>query len=238
MVLSPGEPLLREYWRQFGAESEYRVYMSELKLFSPLVTTRKGDRVVGAIRRAENNDGALVLLPWLDFDREDFYVAEEVAEEEDDTGYAWTSAAMEWGRRYFETLKSLDDALKFRDNRTPTPQWAQSDTCKTSQELTLSEALGENSGPDCGPSSPRGPKRNAKIARAASLTSLLFEQGHELEGAVLQAMSLMGFEANSYRDADSEFDAVLECPRGTMHRRGGGSRQQSDRHRQDETARS
>ena len=27
-------------------------------------------------------------------------------------------------------------------------------------------------------------------------------------------MSLMGFEANSYRDADSEFDAVLECPEG------------------------
>lgn len=209
MTVNRGQSILGDYWQQFGAESRYRVYMTELNDFSPLVTTRHGDRVVGAVHRPENGDGALVLLPWISMDREEFtYPPDEY--DADDT---WTPAAIEWGRRYFETLRSLDDALKFRDSRTPTPLWAQSDAFKTGQEITLSEELGEI---EARITKLNGKKEEteARIASAASLTSLLFEQGHELEGAVLQAMSLMGFEANSYRDADSEFDAVLECPEG------------------------
>ena len=209
MALNHGQSILGDYWQQFGAESRYLVHMTELDGFDPLVITRHGDRVVGAIRRADNGTGALVALPWISMDREEFtYIPDEY--DADDT---WTPAAIEWGRRYFETLSSLDDALKFRDSRTPTPLWAQSDAFKTSQELTLSEELGEIQGRIKGLVTKRA-ETEAKIARAASLTSLLFEQGHDLEGAVLQAMSLMGFEANSYRDADSEFDAVLECPEG------------------------
>ena len=209
MTLSRGQSILGDYWQQFGAESRYLVHMTELDDFSPLVTTRHGDRVVGAVHRAENGDGALVLLPWLDFNREEFaYVPDEY-----DDSYTWSHEAVEWGRRYFETLSSLDDALKFRDSRTPTPLWAQSDAFKTGQEITLSEELGEI---EARITKLNGKKEEteARIASAASLKSLVFEQGHELEGAVLQAMSLMGFEANSYRDADSEFDAVLECPEG------------------------
>ncbi len=212
MTVNRGQSILSDYWQQFGAESRYRVFITELDDFSPLVTTRHGDRVVGAVHRAENGHGALILLPWLNLDREEFLGDTYVADE-DDTGYSWTSTATKWGRRYFETLESIDDAIKFNDSRTPAPQWAQSDTFKTSQELTLSEALGEIQGRITGLVTKRA-ETEAKIARAASLTSLLFEQGHELEGAVLQAMSLMGFEANSYRDANSEFDAVLECPEG------------------------
>ena len=104
MVLSPGEPLLREYWRQFGAESRYRVYMTELKLFSPLVTTRHGDRVVGAIHRAENNDGALVLLPWISTWIEKNSTYPPDGRSTTLTLTTWTPAAIEWGRRYFETL--------------------------------------------------------------------------------------------------------------------------------------
>ena len=209
MTLSRGQSILGDYWQQFGAESRYLVHMAELNDFDPLVVTRHGDRVVGAIHRAENGSGALVALPWISLDREEFaYIRDE-----SDNGDTWSNVAVEWGRRYFETLRSLDDALKFRDSRTPTPLWAQSDAFKTGQEITLSEELGEIQGRITGLVTKRA-ETEAKIARVASLTSLLFEQGHELEGAVLQAMSLMGFEANSYRDADSEFDAVLECPEG------------------------
>ena len=209
MTLNHGQSILGDYWQQFGAESRYLVHMTELDGFDPLVITRHGDRVVGAVHRAENGDGALVLLPWLDFDREEFAYAPD----EHDGSYTWSHEAVEWGRRYFETLSSLDDALKFRDSRTPTPLWAQSDAFKTSQEIALSGQLGEIEARITRLNSKKE-ETEARIASAASLTWLLFEQGHELEGAVLQAMSLMGFEANSYRDADSEFDAVLECTEG------------------------
>ena len=209
MTLNQGQSILGDYWQQFGAESRYLVHMTELNDFDPIVVTRHGDRVVGAIHRAENGSGALVALPWISLDREEFaYVPDGY-----DDSYTWSHEAVEWGRRYFETLSSLDDALKFRDSRTPTPLWAQSDAFKTGQEITLSEELGGIEARITRLNSKKE-ETEARIASAASLKSLVFEQGHELEGAVLQAMSLMGFEANSYRDADSEFDAVLECPEG------------------------
>ena len=53
-----------------------------------------------------------------------------------------------------------------------------------------------------------------ELANAGSFKALLFEQGRALEAAVLEAMRLLGFMANNYRDSDSEFDVILDCPEG------------------------
>ena len=34
MVLTPGENILREYWRQFAPQSQYRVYMERFCFIS------------------------------------------------------------------------------------------------------------------------------------------------------------------------------------------------------------
>jgi hypothetical protein len=49
---------------------------------------------------------------------------------------------------------------------------------------------------------------------AGNLRGLLYETGHPLEGAVLEALRLLGFTAEGYRDLDSDFDAVFVDPEG------------------------
>ena len=70
MLLSPTESVLNDYWRQFGEESQYRVYISESNGYQALVTTRRGQRVVGAIHRTTNG-GKLLALPLVDFAKDE-----------------------------------------------------------------------------------------------------------------------------------------------------------------------
>jgi len=50
--------------------------------------------------------------------------------------------------------------------------------------------------------------------QAGSLRRLLYEQGEPLEEAILEALRLMGFTAEGYKDGESEFDAVFTSPEG------------------------
>ena len=211
MTLSPYEHLLREYWQHFGVESQYRVHLEASEQFKPLVTTRNGGRVVGYIARAKGG-GALIALPWIDFDREGTF-SEDYEDEGGETDYKWTSEAIEWGKRYFETLVSLDSGLRRQNDKTHTPQWADDESYTTKQETALSEQLLQVQGEI---SDLEKTREEVEIQRsnAGSLKALLFEQGHPLENAVLEAMRLIGFEADRYRGSDSEFDVVMECLEG------------------------
>lgn len=211
MILASGESLLREYWRQFGNESQYRVYMENLHPFKPLVISSRGGRVVGGIYRNEGA-GALVALPWLDLYRDELCERIRMPQNEDPE-FTWKTAGEEWGRRYINALVALDDVFQTPGHATPIPSWAQNDSFKTAKEIELSQTLlaieSERS-----TLNQRHEKLKEDMGEATSLKALLFEQGRALEKAVREAMSLMGFKASTYRDSDSEFDAVLECPEG------------------------
>jgi hypothetical protein len=64
--------VLTPYWSQFGNVSEYKVLLT-LDRRHVCLTTKHGDRPVGAIYRSESSSGALVLLPDIDFHPKDFY---------------------------------------------------------------------------------------------------------------------------------------------------------------------
>ena len=211
MILHPNENILREYWEQFGGVSEYRVRIEKSKLFRPLISTRYGSSAVGAIFRAKSG-GALVALPWIDF-----YDQKFIDEEREDNGggeeSTWTSEAIEWGEKYSKTLESLDETIRSQRKATPIPQWVRDEKFMTNQETVLAEELLQIQSK----MSDLRKKQEEIEAQAESLGSLkrlLFEQGHALEDAILEVMRLMGFRADRYRDSDSEFDAVLECPEG------------------------
>lgn len=213
MRLHPDKNLLRGYWQQFGNESEYHVHMEESDSFRPVVVTRHGGRIVGGIFRYKNG-GALVALPWINFDREEFYDEGQRAEDDDvDEEWTWTPKAIEWGKKYLKALESLDKTIRSQSETTPVPQWAQDDKFRTNQEIALSEEFVQIQTKISDLEKKREEVRE-KLADAGFLKGLLFEQGHALENAILEAMRLMGFVADTYRDSDSEFDAVLECPEG------------------------
>ena len=128
------------------------------------------------------------------------------------TEYHWTPKALEWGQRYLEALVSLDSTIKRQNQETPIPQWVLADFYATKRESELTEKLLGVQG-EISELEKKREDYEIQIADAGWLKALLYEQGHALEGAVLQAMRLLGFEASNFRDSDSEFDAVLECQR-------------------------
>ena len=217
MRLHPSEDLLKEYWQQFGDESEYHVHIEESNSLRPLVVTRQGGRIVGAIFRTKSG-GALVALPWINFYKEEFITEKEEEEDEEEEEevedtLTWTPKAVGWGQKYLRALESLEKAIRSQGETTPVPRWAQDDKFRTNQEIALSEELAQMQ-TKISDLERKREKVKEKLADAGFLKGLLFEQGHALENAILEAMRLMGFVANTYRDSDSEFDAVLECPEG------------------------
>ena len=217
MVLCPGEQILREYWHHFGRESSYQVHIAESKTAKSLVVARHGRRVVGAMIRTKGG-GTLVALPWIEFFRDEFLA--DAADEDDGDGESseaggldWTPQAIEWGTRYFGCLESLDAVVRQRREMTPMPSWARDQGLRTKRETGLSEELLQIQSriSDLQKSSDEIEER---LEEAGSLKKLLFGQGPELESAILEAMTLMGFAASRYRSSDSEFDVVLECNEG------------------------
>ena len=212
MKLLPGNPLLRDYWEKFAEDSHYRVYIENSDTVNSLVATRDGSRVVGAMFRTESG-GALVALPWIDFDRDNFVVEDEEDTDEDTDELVWTPAAQEWGRRFVGTLESLDNSIKAEHEVILAPQWVLDDAFKTNLEVQLTNKRSQLE-QEIAYREAQLLEIGQQLTAAGSLKPLLFEQGRPLEKAVLQAMKLMGFEATNYRDSDSEFDAVLVCPEG------------------------
>lgn len=208
MKLHPNGELLREYWQLFGSESEYLVRIDASKLLKPLLVTRSGNRTVGAVLRTEAG-GALVALPWIDFDRKCF-VSEK---DENEDSQTWTPEALLWGKRYFNALECLDRALRSQNQTTPIPNWAQEDKFKTSQEVALYETLAKIQ-TEITTLEKNREEVKKELTDASILKGLLYEKGNALENAVLEAMRLMGFDATHYRDSDSEFDVVLESSEG------------------------
>lgn len=204
------DSVLKEYWHQFGQASEYRVYMESSDAFRSLVITQHGNRVVGGLLRCKSG-GALMALPWIDMHRDDFYAEKE--DERDNVEWIWTAEAIEWGGKYFATLDSLNEAIKGGAGKTPTPQWLNDQKFMTKQEIALSEEFLQIQSEISHLEGKREQVRQ-QMASAGSLKGLLYEQGHALESAIFEAMKLMDFVAKPFRDSDSEFDVVLECPEG------------------------
>ena len=223
-ALHPGESILRDYWRNFGQFSSYKVFIEKSNLIRPLVVTRNGNQIVGAIIQTKGG-GALVLLPWIDLYREEFFSQgwDEISEaaelgydfddEDIDDEEMWTPKAKKWGKKFLDSLESLDKRLRSNREITPVPQWAQDDRFRTTQEVVLSEQLLKIQS-RISELEKEQVTVEEDLVGVGYLKPLLYEQGHILEQSVLSAMELMGFEANSYRDSESEFDVVLECAEG------------------------
>ena len=212
MVLQQGENPLRDYWENYGQQSQYQIYIENSSGYVPLLTTRNGGRIVSAVYRTPSG-GAIILLPWIDLDRQDFFSVEN--DDDDEPEIRWTDEAKGWGSKYIQLLSSIDDAIKKRNDAEPIPPWASDENFMTYQERKLGKELSEI-GSEIKKLQGKQKETALSLEDAAYLKPLLFAQGQSLEEAILRAMRLLGFSANHFRDADSEFDAVLECSEGRM----------------------
>lgn len=216
-----GAEILAPYWAEFADYSEYRVLLTAPNI-PTCITTRTGERSVGALFRSKASSGTLLLLPDIDFyddrfveEEEDKQQGEGGEEKDEQDDQTWTQAAHEFAGRFVASIVALDRALRTSSEVTPEPPWASDPQYVLGPEVTLRMQLLEA-------------ERNVEQAQKKketileSLTSagrfraLLFEKGKPLERIIIDALCLIGFKAAPFTESDSEFDVVFECAEGRL----------------------
>ncbi|CCF19840.1 conserved protein of unknown function [Pseudorhizobium banfieldiae] len=98
---------------------------------------------------------------------------------------------------------------------TPAPQWSQQDAYSLEEEGALRATLLEAEQRLI-----EAQKRKEEVAdallQAGSMRALLYEKGLPLEKAIIRALITLGFEAETYKDSNSEFDVVFRSPEGRL----------------------
>lgn len=214
-LIKPTEKLgtMSTYWYEFGEYSYYEVYLDEMA--NPSLVTQTGNKAVGGVIRFKNWKGTIVLLPLVDLES----MAEDREKElRKRTGKKSTLASTaktkkSVGKQFVSALFQIDRAVRAHSERTPAPQWSTGVEYALQEETTLAKEIASI---EQGIAKLReaGVAAKDKLETATRLKGLLYETGAALESAVLEAIRLLGFKAENYRDNDSEFDVLFIDPHG------------------------
>ena len=89
------------------------MYIGCNKLQDVYFTTKNGDKTLGGIVSTEN--GNIIFLPKIDFDREEFY-----EDEEEDT---WNEKELQKGIAFKNCIAALDKAIRNEVEKSVKPDW-------------------------------------------------------------------------------------------------------------------
>lgn len=203
-----GAEILAPYWDLFAEHSSYAVLLDET-VPGVCLTTKNGDKPVGAIIRSKHSNGALVLLPDIDF------YASEFLEDDDEEGAKWTEKAEQFALRFLSTVINLDKALKSTTEVTPEPLWAAESAYLLTQERVLKLKLLEAER-RVEEAQREKEALQEEVRAAGTPRGLLYEKGKPLEVAIVEGLKTLGFIAAPFKDGTSEFDVVFECAEGRL----------------------
>jgi hypothetical protein len=158
--------------------------------------------------RSDSSSGSLVLVPDIDFARDEFF-------EESDDAFEWADEARRFAARMVSAVVALDKSLHASSDITPEPGWASDPIFALSEELDLRAELLESER-RVEEAQRQKEHTQERLKSAGHLRALLYEKGKPLESAIIKALQLCGFVACSYKDAESEFDVVFESSEGRL----------------------
>ena len=192
---------LADYWRNFSSCSRYEGYLeSDFSEADVILKTGSGNRVIGAA--VQRGCGTLILIPP-PCRPPRFRTA--IRRKPDDS--------VDFDLRLSRSLVAVHNALHGDASITPPPDWASDPTYRLGREDQLEADIRATfSKIEILQAEQR--ELEGELKGVGALRRLLYEQGQRLEEAILDALKLFGFEAEPYRDADSEFDAVFTSTEG------------------------
>ena len=203
---------LASYWLTFASMSPYEVVIKG-EFTETLLVTKHGSHIVAASIRETYGGHALLLLPPIHYAEDEFVESEFVDFTGETTEKSWTDKAMQHGRSFVSEVIAIATALQADTQLTPPPEWVGGNEYRLDTEAKLEKKIRRTR--------IQIEKMNAakaalkrELQRAVQLRYLLYERGKPLEAATLEALTLFGFNANPFEDAESEFDAVFESPEG------------------------
>jgi hypothetical protein len=107
----------------------------------------------------------------------------------------------------------IDRELRALRSKTPVPGWVKTEEYQLALEREIRVEL-QKAAADIEALEEKKVVLHEKLMDAGNLRGLLFETGHALENAVLEALRVLGFKAENYKAEDSEFDVVFVSPDG------------------------
>ena len=205
MKTAESESVIAPYWNEFSNCSSYYVEIKG-EFSNVLLQAEVGDRVVGAITRFKTG-GAILFLPPIDFEKSEFI------KENDEGDYVWTKAGLQAGKRLLAVVISMSRAIFVNRLASPPPDWTFDDRYRMSKESYIEGQIIEISDKLAYLEKTKS-KLQQSLEDTGSPRRLLFEKGTLLQNEVLVSLRLMGFEADTLDDGESEFDAVFSASEG------------------------
>lgn len=206
-AIKPGKDLgvLAPFWSSYSKLLEYNIYFSDPSVSAALVT-KTGNKAVGGVMASGN--GFLVFLPPVDWDWDALVKVDPKTDRE-----VWTSDGKKAGHTLLEVALKIDAALHESDDKTPTPEWAETDAYSLDGERRLRTEIGELNA-QIETLRERIATKRTEAVEAGRLRALLYANGRELERALILALRILGFDASGFQDEDSEFDIVFSSSEG------------------------
>lgn len=198
-------PIFANLWKDFRECMHYESYLDD-KIENSLFLTKTGNKTIGAIFKL--GKGHLVLLPPIDYDVDEFVDYDEETEDE-----VWTREANQFGKRLLQVIIDIDEGLRRSQEKTPPPDWSGKSKYQLKEETALRKKILKTSKHI----KELTEKKNILLEQlegSAVLRDLLFEKGILLERAVIEALGLLGYQAESYDDGVLEIDQVILSPEG------------------------
>lgn len=207
MILNPKFQYLKEFWSTFSGSSSYKV-TSESKDIIPLIKTKSGNKTVGGIFFNKESGGYILLIPYIDFDRDEF------TETRGKNKY-WSDAGLAFGNSFISSIISINKNIRSSSDKTPQPEWSKSEKYLIQKEIEIREKIIEKK-TKLDKLQLEVQRFKEQLLQENSIKDLLFEQGKSLEYAIMKALKNIGFKVSQYKENDSEFDVIFECEEGRL----------------------
>ncbi len=193
---------IENYWRIMESSSRYTVTYA-VEAATPLLKTVDGARVVGSVL---HEHGYFVLVP-------DLILPDELESEtnvDEDGEPIWTPEAEELARRLEAAFAVLDADRREIAAITPPPDWVAADLHRLPAEQEIESKIRDAS-IALERMHEEHRNRTTELEHYVEIKALLYEKGARLEEAVISALKELGFQAESYRTAENEFDVVFSA---------------------------
>jgi hypothetical protein len=198
--------VVSEFVNQFSSYLNYEAYIESQIISKSAFTTKNKDRMLGAHLRIRN--GFLLLVPnlQLDFNALTYY------DEEKDETY-WTKEAIQISKHLVTSFIEIDKTFRGVETKSVKPVWVVDDQFSLIESKDIIQLIANNN-IIIGDKLKENENLEAKLDEKESLKHLLYETGKPLENAVINALKIIGFEAENYNDGMLEIDQVIISPEG------------------------
>ena len=196
----------KQFWDKYGTEIEYKCALKSSELI-PLITSIDKSKIVAGFKKFEN--GNLIAIPEPDFNKDEY------SQENGEGGYEWNEKGFQIGHEFISCLISMVSMLNDDGCNEPEPLWVKSPEYISNEEVSLVKEI-EKIDNDIEQLKRDKDGVSTQLHNEQSLKKLLYAKGSELEKAIIEALTILGFEAEQFANDSSEFDAVFSSPEGNF----------------------